>query len=310
MDSPPRNRRVIFERQDRIKSYNHLHSFLISLTKEDICSLGKVLKNPVQFSESTAFRIRIDPSLGMAAKIMKNTETNRREIEWYHQFMDNVLSNGVPHFPLVSRTEQCDVCSVTKTYNNIDWFTTVVEKNCIILFSELADGDLKGTIASMKKKEEQIISMICQILMALLVLEKKGVVHNDLHLGNVLVHNEPEERANDGLFMHYRLGDQDLYIKHAGQLWVLWDFGMMVKNGGMDPRGDGIVVDTFTNDWKSVFLPLLKRHLSSSQFIRDLSIITDSSTSILDVIKRLSNVISSIGDIGDRDIMNKLPFIV
>ena len=271
---------------NRIDRFNHLDSFLNALSKDEICSLGKVFQNPTSFgstsANASAYRIQINSSTKMAAKIMKNNARNRQEIDWYHHFMERFADLSIPHFPFISRYENCNVCSITKTYNNKDWINSVVAENCIVLFSELADGDLKSAVTTLKNNEDALRSMICQVLMALLVLEQEGIVHNDLHFGNLLYHNESVDIVYPELIENVQI-----VIPSEGKVWVLWDFGMMVRNGDQDPRDDGAIVNTFVNDWKITFIPLLHKNFPSSPFVNEIIEKTKTSSSIAEVIDKI-----------------------
>ena len=279
METPPRQRRpdTVSKSLDRLANFNRMNNFLKDLSKDEICSLGEIFKNPTSFGESAeahAFRIEIDHSFGMAAKIMKNTPRSLREIEWYYYLMSKF-----PNFPLVSSYEICDVCSISKTYNQKDWKSQVVDQNCIVLFSELADGDLQGIVETLKKDEGSIASMVSQVLMALLVLEQEGIVHNDLHFGNLLYHNQDVDLTY--------LDDQ-ITIPSKGKVWTLWDFGMMVKKGESDPGNRGHTpINTFETDWKMTFLPKLVEKFGSSPFVQRVNEITKISDSIWDVIIKI-----------------------
>ena len=280
---------------DRRTNFIKIDGFLKSLTKQEICSLGKVFKNPIRFGKSQeaqvgkkakvvkssqAFRIEIDPSFGMAAKIMKNTPRNMREIEWYYYFMDKYPN--FPNFPLVSKYEICDVCSVSKTYNQKDWIQEVVEQeNCIVLFSELADGDLQSQKRDMN--EPEIASMVSQVLMILLIFEQEEIIHYDLNFGNLLFHNQTVE-------LSYL--DGQITIPSEGKVWTIWDLEMMSKNEDPIPFDSEIkpkVKNTFEVDWKTTFLPKLVDYFHDSTFVQHVREITNlpTTTSIWEVIVQL-----------------------
>ena len=283
------------ESNDRRTNFLKIDGFLNSLTKQEICSLGKVFKNPIRFGKSQeaqvgkkakvvkssqAFRIEIDPSFGMSAKIMKNTPRNMREIQWYHYFMERYPN--IPNFPLVSKYEICDVCSVSKTYNQKDWIQEVVEQeNCIVLFSELADGDLQSQKRYMN--EQEIASMVSQVLMILLIFEQEEIIHYDLNFGNLLFHNQKVE-------LTYL--DGQITIPSEGKVWTIWDLEMMSKNEDPIPFDAEIkpkVKNTFEVDWKTTFLPKLVDYFSDSPFVQHVREITNlpTTTSIWEVIVQL-----------------------
>jgi hypothetical protein len=276
---------------DRISNFKKIDGFLNSLSKDEICSLGKVFKNPKRFGKSQeeqvgkkakvvkpsqAFRIEIDPSFGMAAKIMENTLRNRREIDWYYYFMEKYPN--VPNFPLVSKYELCDVCSVTKTYNQRDWTKEVVEQgDCIVLFSELADGDLQSVYRKMN--EDEIASMVSQVLMVLLIFEQEEIIHYDLNFGNLLFHNQTVE-------LSYL--DGHITIPSQGKVWTIWDLEFMSTNEDPNPLDSELkikVKNTFEVDWKK-FLTSLEKHFPNSDFVQKVREFTESSESIAEVINK------------------------
>lgn len=320
----------VVEENERIHSFLEMNKFLNSLPSDEVGSMGKIFNNPIQFSKGSsakAFSIKIDPSLGIAAKVMVDDERSRREIAYYRMFTDSLLrENGSPHFPLVSRCERCNVCSVTHTRDDVSTQMPILEEKCFTLFSELADGDLESVIKTMSS--EQVLGMIFQVWMACASLERKGLVHNDLHFGNILYHSEGPERANKGKWLWYRDGGNDIYVKHTGTLWVLWDFGMMVKNGERETR-DGepfIVNNTFKDDIKLTFFPLLKKRFRQGSgsdvsvvrytypFIEVFDDLLDENESIIAILNLLAynNYDEMIRSerLDEMDVINRVPYIV
>ena len=94
--------------------------------------------------------------------------------------------------------------------------------------SELYDGSLSSIKDEMmsSKNKLKIISMLFQVIYACLFLENDGLVHGDLHTGNVLYKNLDE---NDTFI--YEVDGENFEIGTYGKLWILWDFGNMVENG-------------------------------------------------------------------------------
>ena len=271
---------------DRETNFKRNGEFINDLTEEELCTLvgevtleklgnvkmsrlGKEEKEDLIAKKSKGmqkkpdtFKVEINPSLGIdqsfkiAAKIMEDTEKSRNEIAWYIHF----LNKNHPNFPRTYAAIQCDVCSKSE----------VVKENCIVLLSELADGDLQSSVEKIRNNDGQIQSMITQVLNALLLLEQERVIHGDLNFGNLLGFQENEDWN-----------------------WRLWDFEMMRRNGEVSRLDNELktkVDNTFEVDWKSTFLPKLKQYFPRSRFVENVSQITNSSNSIAEVISKLYKI--------------------
>jgi len=302
MATTPQNKRsygspqlVQKSKLDRETNFIRNRDFINDLSPEELCSLvgevtleklgnvnmsrlGKEEKEDLKAKKSKGmqkktdtFKVEINPSLGIdqsfkiAAKIMEDNKKSRNEIGWYIHFLDKNHKN----FPRTYAAIQCDVCSKSE----------VVKENCIVLLSELADGDLQSLVKKMN--DGQIESMITQVLNALLVLEEEvieredgvfveGVIHGDLNLGNILGYEENGEWN-----------------------WRLWDFEMMRRTDQVSLLDDELkteVDNTFVFDWKTTFLPKLKQYFPRSRFVENVSQITNSSNSIGEVITKISKL--------------------
>ena len=245
----------------RLTLFTKKQDWLKSLNKDGICSLssfGKIKK----FSEGAVGQSFGCQDTNIAIKVVDKNERSEKEIECYNYFTDYVEKNsGFPHFPLIYSISECDNVSLTQTYGSR---TTVelVKKNAYLIFSELAEGTLKDVISQLS--EEEMIGMIFQVLMACLVLENKGYVHNDLEPANILFYSYDRSPAffENTEYIEYRIDTHTMVrVKHFKRLYVLWDFGMMVKNGVEDPRDKGhIIINTLNNDLKVTFFPILSRN--------------------------------------------------
>jgi len=178
--------------------------------------------------------------LYVAVKIApKNTPGIEREIQNYESATKLVKRYISPHFPVVYGYNLCDHCEYENPRILANKRST---KKCYYIFNELAAGDLKTWIKQQASKktwepEEVYHSMVTQLLMGLFALHwALNMTHADLHWGNVLWH---DTSATKGGYWHYQMIysglTQNIYIKNTGQLWVLWDFGMM-SQGYYDPR--------------------------------------------------------------------------
>jgi predicted unusual protein kinase regulating ubiquinone biosynthesis (AarF/ABC1/UbiB family) len=169
---------------------------------------------------------------------------------------------------------------------------------CILLFSELADGSAaKYFPLSIKNdKIEELIAMFCQVLMACLTLEKHEIIHGDLHFGNILYHEEEEEKMNTGKYLHYNYNGKHIYVKHLGKLWVLWDFGNMIANNEIHPKYGYESENTLSED-VSRLIELTSNRLS--KFIDNekykhiyyaIRNIKNNTKGVFDVIKNVENI--------------------
>lgn len=167
----------------------------------------------------------------IAAKIMYANSDNRTEVKLYMQLGKMVASHQTPHLPVVFAQNECDICLFTGDASKRP--ASHGASRCIVLMSELAQGDLKSWLQGNHATRSKSLSLVAQLLMGLHVLEHIGYVHNDLHWGNVLYHDV--SKSADQYIWYKVMGSdgraRNVYIKHNGALWVLWDFGKMRPAG-------------------------------------------------------------------------------
>lgn len=244
----------------RIKSYVSIHNYLLDVKRKGlICSMDTewfVKKEPFNDTggseknkEAEAYKIYTNNEFlkEIGTKLLLNNPRNRCEIRYYSYFSDLVLLNQTPHFPLVSVSQECKFCEACKGI-------TLELEDSILIFSELAEGSASSYFPINMKghKVKEMISMIYQSILACLTLENHQIVHGDLHFGNIIYH---EQEENKGKYIHYILDSKDddskkynIYVKHEGKLWVLWDFGNMTTNGEENPKHREINTDTLSID--------------------------------------------------------------
>ena len=280
----------------RIKSFKEMHSYLLDIKRKRLLctedsewfvekkSFG--IKSDEKGEESQnveAFKVFTKNELlgGIGTKLLKDTEENRCEILYYNYFTDLVLKNQTPNFPLVSVSQQCDL------YEG----PTIKINDCLLVFSELADGSAASIFPKPTKykkladsEKRDMIGMLYQILMGCLTLEIHGIVQGDLHFGNILYHNEEEEEKNSGKYIHYVYEKYHIYVLHMGKLWVLWDFGLMTPNNTKNQRGD-IQYTSLKTDVRRLLqlsdIRLNDRSLSLEKFV-------DQKSGIFEVIQEMS----------------------
>jgi len=238
----------------RIELFRKKQSWLESISDDKICllsSFGKIK----QFTEGAVGQSFGSKDKDIAIKVVDKNERSKKEIEWYNDFTKYVAEGGFPHFPLIYHVYECDDVSLTKTFGSAK-IVEPVKKNAYLILSELAEGTLKDVIS--KLSEEEMMGMIFQVLMGCLVLENKKVIHNDLEPANILFYSDKSPSFFENpKYIEYMLGDITIRAPHHNRLYVLWDFGMMVKEGEKDPREENKMISTLHNDLKMTFFPRL-----------------------------------------------------
>lgn len=213
--------------EERLAVYERVRQALKGGDDQALCGLhGPFVKvkrigtpsayGKVYLVEHKATRIR------MAAKVMAKTAPHMREAKHYEDLEGLVLERKTPHMPLVFKARVCDLCEK-------DIIATVPTKKCVVLLSELGDGDFRSWLEAKKRSALEVFSFIGQIMMGLHVLELKGLKHNDFHWGQQLYQEQPSLK---GQYLAYKIEGHDVFVLHTGFLWTLWDFGMMKKVKG------------------------------------------------------------------------------
>lgn len=270
---------------DYMLSVNEKMEKINEITEESICemignipdnlinSLGQISKIGEQGENSIVYKIK---DKGISIKIMKNTDKNKREIDFYMYFSSN-YNNDYLNFPVVYRDIECMACNNDEMKN----------EPCFIIISELYDGSLKSI--KQKLSKEQIISLVAQIIYSCSILEQLELVHGDLHSGNILYKNVDE---NDTI--EAQIGDSSYAIKTFGKLWVLWDFGNMTYTGEITPETGIKALDTIKTDFHKIIPLVNKSYLT--EFIYNNELKNASNTQILMnyLYEKYPNIISKI----------------
>lgn len=255
----PKSKNSLESHDTRVTLFRKKKSWLESISHDKICSLSSFGKIK-QFTEGAVGQSFGSKDKDIAIKVVDKNERSEKEIECYNYFTDYVEKNSVfPHFPLIYHVYECDDVSLTQTYGSR---TTVelVKNNAYVILSELAEGTLKDVISKLSEKE--MMGMIFQVLMACLVLENKKVIHNDLEPANILFYSYDKYPAffENPHYIEYMLDNMTIRAPHHNRLYVLWDFGMMVREGEDDPRKENTMISTLRNDLKMTFFPRLSRN--------------------------------------------------
>jgi len=147
-----------------------------------------------------------------AIKIMTIKKDNKDEIKILKKLSSLTLKNINPHFPILYKLFECK-----KPFKPLE------ADNYSIILSELATGDLKSFITNNKDyhiNDELVKNTIQQILISILSFHiHTNCVHTDVHWGNFLYH-----KIKPGGYIHYKIYNEDIYIKNLGYLWIIWDY--------------------------------------------------------------------------------------
>jgi len=280
------------------KKFLDTYQFLQERTPEERCLLGeyfninKVFKRQAGYDKSkymSAYELsNSNNNLIFVAKLVSNTNHNRQEINWYYYFVQTVLLNESPHFPLVYHHQECDLC---------DSRDRAKPQNCLLFFSEKATDnstEIRGV--------EELSSMFFQVLMALYLLEKIGITHNDLNLGNILYHSQPEHKNK---YINYKVNDKDIYVKHFGKLFILWDFEFMGITGQVDPRDNTeILSSTYKVDLARLIMNI--KNISLKTEIQELY---NKHNTISDFIDHIIDRTDFFKSQSTEDLINDIPYI-
>lgn len=153
---------------------------------------------------SITFAIKVTPK--------KNNQTECEVLEKCGWIIKNKIC---PNLPLIHHVTECNSCSFDKR--------VLKSKKCGIIVTEFAEyGDLGTYLRKNKVSTILIENIMFQICTALYSLHKHfSLVHNDLHLGNILVH-----KTNGKGYWKYIIDNKEYSCINMGILVTLWDFGL------------------------------------------------------------------------------------
>lgn len=254
---------------DRLKTYKRIFNLLSEKTTENICNMIGVIPLDIdgitykiqEFNEEErgeSAKVYKIPGLDIAVKVMPDNAENKYETEMYEYFTEVVLEKNVYNFPLIYGKHFCDACDYDEK-----------KIKCIVVLSELYDGSLKNC------QDINLLTTLFQIGMGLYVLEMNGIVHGDLHRGNVLY--KESDQDNDK-YLYYVISNPEkedellhIYVKSYGKLWVLWDFDRFTEIGKV--IADGINAESvLKNDIGTLLLRLfenVKREKAMLKIIKE-----------------------------------------
>lgn len=178
----------------------------------------------------------------LAIKVLKTDKESRNEVRRYKEL--DPKNAGILNFPAIYRTIECDACNEQKCGSSQSNDSTHSTR-CTLIVSELYDGSLFSIKKQFIKSQnrDSIISMLIQVIFSCFILESMGLVHGDLHTGNILYKNIENDQE-----LIYEIDGNNYTVKTYGKLWVLWDFGNMTEVGQIIPATGVKAVNVIQTD--------------------------------------------------------------
>ncbi len=149
-----------------------------------------------------------------------------------------------PHFPLLYGTYYCNHIIDTndsfknsrsislpieqniKLYPKVVQNAIILNKDLLITFNELANGDLTDFLLNnINFNPNEVFNSLVQIYFSLMFYYQEiKMLHYDAHGGNFLYH-----KIKKGDYFHYNIYGKDYYLENLGYLWIIWDFEQSIS---------------------------------------------------------------------------------
>ena len=140
----------------------------------------------------------------IAVKVVPTEERTEKEVRNLGLLTEKVMSREMPHFPILYGYRAClDACQGTRCIKQ-------TRVPYLVMLNELSAGDQVGFVHR-HPSEAVCHSAIMQALVATVALHSLGIVHEDLHDGNVLYHKVSARGS-----WHYKLGRAESASRAAG----------------------------------------------------------------------------------------------
>ena len=230
--------------EERLHAFDQVATALYKIENgHQLCLHDGVLGDVVKLAK----RIGTESAYGEAYKayLVQNgavLAVKKVPLEQFDQgsfFTKEQLKSGRSAWSEIAAYTLCTVLMLAKVCNNLPFtykYTTcdkcqfvnprIKRKNrpCMLVVNEFADGDLNHYIK--KRKDVWTLPLVdnCvfQMVAGLYALEKYyNMSHNDLHYGNVLVHE-----IKPGGYWQYHIDGLTYKVPNLGFVFVLWDLGM------------------------------------------------------------------------------------
>jgi hypothetical protein len=186
-----------------------------------------VYKARFPYKYKTELAIKLIPLSKMEKSLEKHDRESlqmlNRSLAWSEVYFLKLLSKLVtekicPNLPIMYSYFTCNKCDIqnpeAKQYYS-------GSRDCILVITELADGDLKTLLQDYNYTYKQLLSIYFQIYAGIYAMRKYyNIWHQDLHWGNVLFH-----QIKPGGYFKYIIDGNSVLVPNYGILAVLWDLG-------------------------------------------------------------------------------------
>ncbi len=159
---------------------------------------------------------------GRALKSPWSDKTEWTEVLILRDIVNPIVSKGLsPNLPLLYGVHVCPTCEFEGLNTVKGGNSNKAIKPCLIMFTELAGGDLANWLNS-KPTEAEIYNALFQILAGIYALQKYGqVFNNDMKAPNILYYN-----VKPGGYWDYTIMGKHHRIPNLGKLFIINDFGV------------------------------------------------------------------------------------
>ena len=175
---------------------------------------GEVYKAHNEEGSSPNFSAKI------MGKLVFGGHDNLNEVKILEKLTKLALTGNYPYFPLMYTSLICDKPEQPQRGHKVH----ITDESYIVVISELADCDTRWWFKHQRTHEEYK-SVILQMIYTIYTFHNVvKYIHDDLHLGNFLVH-----KIKPGGFFTYTINNVEIKVPNCGYLIVIWDFGGSYK---------------------------------------------------------------------------------
>lgn len=160
-------------------------------------------------------------NLRFVIKISPQDKYNSLEVLLIQKLSKIVEQDKNPHFLFNYKFFMCN-----KKTQKFVLPTIIQDNNYYITANELVNGNFKNFLLDDNTTSILLLNALQQILIAILSFHhfSGGLFHNDCHYKNFIF-----LKIKPGGHFHYKIYNQDIYIKNMGYIWIIWDYGLIKR---------------------------------------------------------------------------------